>query len=353
MKLKLAKPVIAIAVAGLALAACSSAPKSHKLHQTRTVAVSGITTCVKCSSISNAQLWAQSSNTPSDSLLGEVSILPAPPPSGQHTSSTNLLRFDALVKNVNTSPVPVRWGMSGAVQSALDTQINTITTAAANALDAAWYLNTPGTYPVLAGHWPTYPAFTGWISQWMDPNSPSFPLVASDYQHQPCHLHANNVGYVDLGTQQLACYSSGQYKGDQAQGGNRTPDAVYSAGVMLSVPTVHHVAYVQIKNNQITKAWIPYKLVTARTGTKLSGITETWTYITMVYDQGSWVVWDPASSGFVWNPVSEYVYRTGWLCPVSGVSTFNSQGALWQAGSLHGLVVPPTCHTSPNAPPFG
>ncbi len=353
MKLKLAKPVIAIAVAGLALAACSSAPKiaahTHKSHQAKTTGL----TCpahATCPSVPNAQLWAQSSNTPSGSLLGEVSIASAPPPAGQHVSNAYQFKIDALVRDTNASSTPVHWTVSGNVLTAMNSQINTITTRAMNALEAAWYLNAPGTYPVRAGHWPTYPAFTGWVSQWMDPKSPWFEDVADNFQHLGCETY---YVFTDLGTQQLDCYTSGRYKGDEGQAGNYTPDAIYSVGVMLSVPTVHHATYVQIVNGyQITKAWIPYKVAYARTGVAGSGINEFWTYITMINDHGNWVVWQPAylsSSTFPGD--TEAVDR--WSCPLSAVTTFNAQGALATALSYRAMAVPAGCTTGSGSMPFG
>ena len=179
----------------------------------------------------------------------------------------------------------------------------------------------------------------------MDPKSPWFEDVADNFKHIQCEIPQS---FVDLGTQQLACYTSGQYKGDNAQAGNRSPDAVYSVGVMLSVPTVHHATYVQVVNGQITKAWIPYKVAYARTGTSASGIDEFWTYITMINDHGNWVVWQPAylsSSTFPGD--TEAVDR--WACPLSAVTTFNAQGALETALSYRAMAVPAGCHGTNNS----
>ena len=353
MKLKLAKPVIAIAVAGLALAACSSAPKpavhTHKSHQAKTTGL----TCpahATCPSVPNAQLWAQSSNTPSGSYLGEVYVQGLPStPSNPHINKFTL-RFAALEKDVNESPVPVVTKYAYTASSTMASQFDTADTAALNALEAAWYLNTPGTYPVLAGHWPTYPAFTGWVSQWMDPKSPWFEDVADNFNHLGCVTH---YAYTDLGTQQLACYISGQYKGDEGQAGNYTPDAIYSVGVMLSVPTVHHATYVQIVNGQITKAWIPYKVAYARTGVAGNKIIEIWTYITMINDHGNWVVWQPTYLSSSTFPDFEAV--DAWTCPTSVVTTFNAQSALATALSYRAMAVPAGCSNSNKTPelPFG
>ena len=112
---------------------------------------------------------------------------------------------------------------------------------------------------------------------------------------------------------------------------------------MLSVPTVHHATYVQVVNGQITKAWIPYKVAYARMGVAGSGINEFWTYITMINDHGNWVVWQPtylSSSTFPGD--TEAVDR--WACPLSVVTTFNTQGALETALSYRAMAVPAGCY---------
>lgn len=346
--------VIASLLMGLVLAACASSA-AHKNVPVKHPVVNTTQYCPKgktCNLPPDAQAWASSSNTPNGALLGQAYIEAGT--SGTFPQNAKVL-LHTMATNVSGTPYATEPAWSITLSPANQTLFQQGAYVALQALWAAWQPEpssaVPGAaniYPILAGHWPSESSLVAWAIKYMDPNSPRYEDVSSNFSGVP--YNAGMSITTDLAVQTLEKYTSGQQDGDF--GFDPAQVSVYTTGVMESMPTVHHNTFVELVNGKLAKIWIPYKVAFARTGIDGTAIQEVWQYMSLINNGASWEVWRPAVYSQSTFPGAG-VYD-GWKCASSAdVSSWNATDALATAMSQKPLSVPSGCVTGKGYLPFG